>query len=525
MGEDEFALERILQYKEAYLALLLLDLEPIRDDLEACYCPTPRGYEAYDAVAMFRTFLLMGIREWSHISTWPQELAGHPELRILSGFEEGEIPQRTCLRDFPTRLLDGPYQKPCDCIERPSEGQRGKSFLRNLKEEKEEAKRALLEKKSSPSEKRSQQAVRDALESLSSSQKPDFIARMNELLWKCAVVPSIEKGLMGDITKLLISGDGSALESQANKRGKKTCECFSQGIEKCDCDRLYSDPDATWGYDSTNKVNFFGAKVHAFSTYHNHHDFPLFVSVNRAATPDVVLGSQELAILEKFRRNFLPEGRFQYGAFDKAYDANAFYELLAILGIAPLIPINTGNLSPNPPGKFKRDEKGCPLCPGGVPMKLRGASHNRGHNTYICPAKYQGRTNGKIVWKVNMERCPLGKLCEPDSKMGPLLYLRFNEDYRYNPIVPRESNKFKELFKQRSSPERLFSQWEKPILSSRIHRRHHLYQMRLTCAAINIHAKIWAREHFDIDSVKTGKDVIACLEQILHDSEKKRGSG
>ena len=34
------------------------------------------------------------------------------------------------------------------------------------------------------------------------------------------------KGLLGDIEKLDVSGDGSCIKSGANENGKPTCKCF-----------------------------------------------------------------------------------------------------------------------------------------------------------------------------------------------------------------------------------------------------------------------------------------------------------
>jgi hypothetical protein len=64
---------------------------------------------------------------------------------------------------------------------------------------------------------------------------------------KLAIIPSANKGLLGELTKLKVCGDGSALETGANCDGKPTCDCRSKGIYKCKCDRIYSDPTANEG--------------------------------------------------------------------------------------------------------------------------------------------------------------------------------------------------------------------------------------------------------------------------------------
>jgi len=202
---DAHAIKRIGQYSQIYLQLALLDLEPIRDDLESCYSPYHPGKESYDAVAMFRTYLIMAERNWPHISTWPNELKGHPELQILSGFKVGQYPKRTSLRDFADRLRDGPYALRKLCPECHPELQEirttGQTFLRNLKKAKKMAESALQARKLSPSEKRSQQAAREAKAAIEKGKMPqDFATRMNELLMKC-VLANLRKMACWEISK------------------------------------------------------------------------------------------------------------------------------------------------------------------------------------------------------------------------------------------------------------------------------------------------------------------------------------
>ena len=514
------------QYGELYLQIAMLDLEPIRKDLEACYSPHHPGKKAYDAVAMFRTLLLMVMRNWSSLSTWPKELEGHPELQILSGFELGEFPKRTTLHDFIDRLRDGPYhlRKICPVCHPEKEATRimAKVFLRNFPKAKEKTKANRNEKKTFKSEKLTQLTTREAEEAIQKQELPkDFATRLNEMLMKCVIVKSAEYGFLGDIKKLLVSGDSSAIQSQANGRGHKICDCFSKGIKKCECDRLYADPDATWGYDSTNKVKFFGFRSHVYSVYYNQHDLPLYLSVKPANMPDVILGTEDLVSLFLLLQKHLPQGRIKYAAFDAAYDANAFYDFLVFIGIDSLIPLNPGNISPTPPSFFKRNKEGTPLCSGGLPMKFKGANNARRQNVYMCPAKYQGRTNKELTWKVRKGICPKAELCQPESEMGPLLYLRFDDDHRYNTAVARESNKFKKLYKQRTSAERIFAQCEKNIFSSQIYRRMHLYQMHVAHQAFNIHTRLWVRTRFPDANFDDGEQVLKYLKEILNDLKSR----
>jgi hypothetical protein len=57
---------------------------------------------------------------------------------------------------------------------------------------------------------------------------------------KVALVPSAVMGLLGDTNKLIISGDGTCVTSNASHYGKRICEC----TVSCSCPRKFSDPDA-----------------------------------------------------------------------------------------------------------------------------------------------------------------------------------------------------------------------------------------------------------------------------------------
>jgi hypothetical protein len=70
----------------------------------------------------------------------------------------------------------------------------------------------------------------------------DLLSRLATILLDVAVRPSMERGLLGDLSSLISAGDGSALPTYSNGHGKKTCQHGRR--EPCDCPRVYSDPDA-----------------------------------------------------------------------------------------------------------------------------------------------------------------------------------------------------------------------------------------------------------------------------------------
>jgi len=522
------AVTRIEDLQQQLLALSMLDLEPARDLLMAGYCPRQGGKNPRDPIPMFRSLILMLLLGKPAYNQWVKYLKGHPEVAILSGFLDPhfsfehaslhdlcaaiDCPGVGTYYDFAARLLDGPYQKPCDHIVRPSQRLRGSKgqFRRDLQQEKEH--RHLLQEQqlAEKNERKVQQMVRIALEQAEQQLPADFLNRIEELLMVCAVVPSAQTGFLGDLSKLTISGDGSALASHASGRGKRMCDCREQQIYNCDCPKTYSDPEATWGWDSADETTCFGHRLHLVQIFVNGVDLPLHVMVEAAHTADVVMGVESLSRLYKLLRKHLPHAKIEFSLYDKGYDAEHFYRLNHALGIAPLIPLSNQSKTPVDVNNIARDEHGTPLCAGNIPMKRMGCNNQRGHVRYCCPAKYVGRDKRR-----ELERCPLGAWCEPESKMGPLVYLPFEENPRLNTVVPRGSEQFKERFKQRSGPERFNSTLVSSGLKGRPYRRQHLFHLGGLCHAIGRHAKAWAKKRFGAEKAKDANELLDWVESLL----------
>ncbi|RME53281.1 hypothetical protein D6783_02440, partial [Candidatus Woesearchaeota archaeon] len=299
---------------------------------------------------MLRSFILMALCEESSYNKWAAKLAHSPELVILSGFpDKDKPPGGSTFYDFMHRLLDGSYEKRCQHNPRPSQRYRGAKgrFRRNLKQEKD----LRTEEFATLNEGKVKQIVARELSILDGALPEDFTKRLNELLMVCAVIPSAERGILGELEKLTISGDGSSAPSQADGNGKPLCTCHEEGIKKCDCDRLYADPDATWGWDSYREIYYFGYRLHAMCTSWNGRDLPLHVMVNGAHRSDVLMGVEATARLFKQLRKHLPQARMRYGVFDAGYDANDFYRMWEKLGGSALIALNQAH-------KLGADENG-----------------------------------------------------------------------------------------------------------------------------------------------------------------------
>ena len=76
---------------------------------------------------------------------------------------------------------------------------------------------------------------------------------LQQLFSIAAIVPSLELGLI-DPDNLTASGDGTCVHSHANPYGHRVCKCSEKGIKGCMCPRHFSDPDASWGWDSAAQL-------------------------------------------------------------------------------------------------------------------------------------------------------------------------------------------------------------------------------------------------------------------------------
>ena len=142
----------------------------------------------------------------------------------------------------------------------------------------------------------------------------------------------------------------------------------------------------------------------------------------------------------------------QFGALDAGFDAFYTYEYFhdqEPQGCAA-IPLSTKG------GKATRqfDEKGLPLCAADLAMPLKFTfmdrttniiPHERGH--HVCPLVYP-EPNGRIC-PVNHKRWPKG---------GCTTRLATSIGARLRHQLDRESDQYKQIYKQRTAVERIFSQ-------------------------------------------------------------------
>jgi hypothetical protein len=320
--------------------------------------------------------------------------------------------------------------------------------------------------------------------------------RLEDLLVKAAVIPSLRRGLLGDPNHLILAGDGSSLPSGSSPVGRPTCQCRKNGIYRCDCPRLYSDLTADWGWDSYHECYFFGHTYYQHLVSTSGHDLPVHLTIGPASETDFTLSLKSLDRFLKTCRDHQLALTVEAVAYDCGHDARGIYDYLLEKTIAPVITLNPRSGSaPSPTGTASEvNDHGVPLCRAGLPMRRHGTTPNH-RILFHCPVKRPTHTDGAHAWKAHPSECPLAVLCQPDTKMGPVVYVRADSDPRFYPPIPRHTARFQQIMNLRSGCER--SNSTKKIVHHLGHRpcrsaTHFL--VRLYLVSIIEHAKAWLAE-------------------------------
>lgn len=447
--------------------------------LSSLYSPDPRGRKPRDPVCVLRSLILMVMFKEKSITQWVEKLRSDEIICILAGWEFGDSPGVGTFYDFLKRLHDGPYRKKCAHIEKPSEQDKG-WHIKNFKKDRKEKK----EKKKEDPAKYDSITQKLAEELISNSDQPrqnDLTTRLQDILFKLGVIPSIKKGLI-DPMNLILSGDGSPIVSGANKEGKHTCFCFKdKKFTSCDCPRKYFDPDADWGWDSFRKVFYYGDTFYQISYSPKGHDLPLTIIEGPASETDYTLSLKAFdCLIKAFIEHNIPFN-ITNAILDAGHDALGNYFYFKNKNIQALIPLNNRASKETYKNQVKLSSRGIPLCKGNKEMRHISYNKKKMKHSFGCPVKRGTHRKGTYIYVAHTHECPLGSLCSPDTKHGPVLSISSKDNPRLFPELPRSSQKFIDLYKLRSGAERANSskkvayEIERAKLKSRAHRIIRLY--------------------------------------------------
>ena len=134
----------------------------------------------------------------------------------------------------------------------------------------------------------------------------------------------------------------SSLRSYVLLRCNHLYDYSATNIYRCTCARNYSDPLASWGWDSHKEQYFYGYSAFLLATYEKKTktDLPLYFRLVEAKQHDSI---SALVCLSEFR-SLDPTRKICYFLADSACDNWATYSLLSEWNITPIIPIRKNNV-------------------------------------------------------------------------------------------------------------------------------------------------------------------------------------
>lgn len=263
---------------------------------------------------------------------------------------------------------------------------------------------------------------------------------LQDIFFLLAVQPSIDSGLI-DAEHLTLSGDGTAVPAHASSYGH-----IPKALKPCDnpseCPRHYSDPDADWGYDSSKKSYYFGRTLYMLCCRNNEHkvELPVLLYFTKAKRHDSINFLHAFDDFTHHNNGTMPLNM----CLDSAHDNYATYHLLDALNINAFIDINgRSRKSEFYPDDILFDKEGHPHCRLGESMIPWGNDSRKRAHKYRCPLKC-----GKI------QSCPHEQECSPGN-CGRTVYISDHKDLRFHPNVPRDSEKYKSIYSERTASERV----------------------------------------------------------------------
>ncbi len=530
LAQDPDRRRVIVQLAPVLLVLYHLDLTPALPILATGYALSPRGSKPWSPLPVLRALLLGHLIGAIKPRDLADKLRGCPVLRALAGFSQQEMdahdqpaPGGSTFYDFFHRLFDGPQRTVCDHDRPPSQlqAQRArdpqprKGRTANAEHNDDQPnKKTTQNKKAKPSKSRTaRRATREAqknkarahqiaqgvtdrlvkqLKAARDQNNPnDLTERLGRILLECAVLQSAKRGLLGDVSALITTGDGSPLPTAADGHGKRVCDC--EKSTRCDCPRVYSDPDAAWGWDHYREVYYFGYSFYEVSVTSEGRDLPLTIELNPANTSDHTASVKAMDRLHKRLRSHAQSFCIDIFVADAGHDSLAEHRFHRSWSVRPVIPLANKAPATHPSrGEVQLSERGVPMCEAKLEMSPWGsAGHGDARRPlFLCPVGA-----GKLA------RCPLAPeaepewSCRPELKRGPAVTVSPKDDPRMFPLIPRNSERYKELYRMRSGTERS-NNLKKGVyaLPGCRHRRASFWLIRLHLAALLQHAKAWVAD-------------------------------
>lgn len=454
-------LKKLYSISDSWDKLTSLNLDPVGEFLAPFYSTT--GRPALNQPQILRSFVLMLDRKFKSLTRWTEELGGDDLLSILIGCSPDSLPPLGSYFDFINRLwLRNPVFEKSGRKDLFPSGKNGKPSSKPGKDKKLPNRHPGITQK-----------VADY--ALTGRDFPFYYEKALQKLFSiAAIVPSMKLGLI-DPGSITVSGDGTCIHSHASPCGHRICNCTENGIYNCSCPRHFSDPDASWGWDSDLNTYFYGHTLYMLSCHNEQYqtDLPLHIRFFDAKRHDSVSAIVSLAEF----RNLSPGLQIKNICLDSAHDNYPAYELCKKWNLAPFIDLNSNRGRPESiPKHLHINSNGTPLCAAGFRMVYWGYSPKRHDCKWRCPAAC-----GKE------KKCTCEVPCS-SSSYGRCLYTKPDWDIRLYTPIPRGTQEYKKTYNNRTSSERI---------NNRILNDYHLQDMKIhgkkryssftMIAGINIH--------------------------------------
>lgn len=445
-------------YKSACHKLRKLDPSLVFDILAPLYSHT--GRPAIDPFVLIRSFILMQHLGYISIKRWCNDLKQDSLLQYLIG--SFDPPSSSSHYDFIIRLTG--------CDPHLSDLY-PKDLLTNVSKKKLKKGEKLINFTADDTF-----SLCEKYKNGAEFDRQRMMFTLQSLFNALAVIPSFDKGLI-DSSNFTLSADGSALHIHASAYGHKVIDSDVEGA----LTHRFSAPDADIGWDSDLESYYLGY------TFYNiaHHssafncDLPLFISIEKASRHDAL--SCISCAAQFFDLN--PDIHPKYFCHDSAADSTAIYQYFRTNNIIPIIDRNLrGKTDKEYVEKEHLDLNGVPVCSAGHAMIYCGYDHTRSRKKFRCPLAM-----GKI------SSCPFQDTCSTSS-YGRTVYVNDGDDAKNAGPIVYKSDKWKQIYKNRTSTERI---------NNRVLNNYNLQHMHIRnkakhaffaiMAGINIHLDAWIK--------------------------------
>jgi hypothetical protein len=318
---------------------------------------------------VLRAFLLMLLLHYKSLPQWADDVRAPPRLAQVAGFAPFQTPAVGTFYTFIDRLEDGPYTPPCAHHIRPSRQRKGR-HRRPLKQEQAD-RHAAPAREAARADTVTDRLAQERLAAAAQPRPQELLTRLEDLLFTCGVLPSLQRGLLGNLQALVLCGDGAARPTGASPYGRPTCDCRAHGLFRCDHDRFYRDATAPWGDDAYRDTSFFGHRYFPHCVVTPDHTLPVHVGLAPAHVTDFTMGPTSLArFLKPCAAPALPV-TVRAVVYDSGLDAHGISHFVQATTITPIIALNPRRGDhPAPTGTaLQVNAQGVPLGPAGLPRR------------------------------------------------------------------------------------------------------------------------------------------------------------